>query len=584
MQIANRRVIEIILLLFLVVAAFAAYANSFGGPFVFDDLENIRGNQAIRAVTLSPQELTRAAFKSPKSTRPLPYATFAFNYFFHEYQVTGYHLVNLLLHIATGIILYFFTQTTLGLFENKDKNEFRLWVPFFTALIWLVNPLMTQSVTYVVQRMNILATLFYLLSLLLYARARKSEDRNTSHALFAGAFLSGILALGSKEMAASLPLFLFVYEWFFFQEADTSWLKKNKKYVAILLACSAISVISYLGFHPLEGILSGYQKRDFTLLERLLTESRVVIFYLSLLLFPHPSRLNLAHDFALSTSLLSPVTTLLSILFLTAASVLAFTTRKKHRLLSFCILWYLGNLLIESSVIGLEIIFEHRAYLPSTMIVFLMVYGLGLIPIRKAITGALIAAAVVSSFWTFERNKAWQSSVSLWQDAVTKSPGLIRTRNNLGLALALEGRFDEALGQFLQALAIAPGYAEARISLGVVLKRQGVFDEAEHQFQLVLQQDPDNAKAHNNLGTLDRMHGNIEDAIAHYSAALRADPYYGKAHYNMANALMLQGRLDDAITHYSEAVRLDPELSQAREQMKAALLQRKSRSGSNQNR
>lgn len=557
----KHRFTEFLALALLVLAAFVVYSNTFEAPFVFDDRSNILENQFIRVQSLSPQELIRAAFASPIPTRPLPNASFALNHYFHGYRVAGYHLVNILIHISTGLILYFLVKATIYLTNHRTENESDKWIAFFTALLWLVHPLHTQSVTYIVQRMNSLAAMFYILSLLLYAKGRSAENKKTGYALFVGCFLSGLLALCSKENAASLFIFLFLYEWYFFQNAGRFWLRgklkdhpdQGRKHLVIILVCTTIAAITSLIIHPIGGILSAFQYRPFTLYERLITESRVVVYYLSQLFFPHPSRLNLVHDFSLSTSILDPPTTLLSLFFLSGLATAAILYSKKQRLISFCILWFLGNLVIESSVIGLEIIFEHRTYLPSMMIIFMIVFLVYQLPCKKIGVSLLICSALALSFWTYERNIVWKSAVTLWGDCVNKSPALIRPHNNLGLTLAREGRYAEAADHFSEALRIKPGYIDARVSLGVSLKRQGKIREAEKQFDLILKNDPEHPKAHNNLGIIMKMKGRLPDAINHYRKALRADPGYAKAHTNLANALTLQGNVKEAIIHYNEA-------------------------------
>ena len=145
--------------------------------------------------------------------------------------------------------------------------------------------------------------MFYVLSLLLYARARLAVDARARWVLFAGCAVSAMLALGSKEIAATIPIFILLYEWYFYQDLSTKWIKRN--YRAVLVAAGTFGVIGmvFLGANPLRPILNGYSVRDFSLMERLLTESRVVVSYVGLLLFPHPSRLSLEHDFPLSHSI-----------------------------------------------------------------------------------------------------------------------------------------------------------------------------------------------------------------------------------------------------------------------------------------
>jgi hypothetical protein len=178
----------------------------------------IPDNRNIRLTNLNIDGITRAAFDGPSSYRPIAKISFALNYYFHRYNVLGYHLVNILIHITTGILLYMLVQMTLGLISRRSGYSFHRWIPFFTVLIWLVHPIQTQSVSYIIQRMNSMAAMFYLLSFLLYGKARLAENPKKKGVLFAACIMSGLLSFGSKEIAATLPFFLFLYDWYFFQD------------------------------------------------------------------------------------------------------------------------------------------------------------------------------------------------------------------------------------------------------------------------------------------------------------------------------------------------------------------------------
>jgi hypothetical protein len=347
-----RKALLICSLLFLV---FFIYSNTLHGPFTLDDQNNIEDNPNVRLTRLTFGGIKGAGLQSPMKGRPLSYISFGLNYYIHRYDVLGYHLVNILIHASAGIFLYLFLQTTMSLPPVRSRYEPYGWLPFVAALIWLIHPLQTQSVTYIVQRMNSMAGMFYVLAFFLYVRARLAEERWQRWALFTGCAVSGVLSLGSKEISATLPFFIFLYEWYFFQDLNWSWLRRRLFLFVVLFTFLATVALVYLGANPVEKVLSGYAARDFTLTQRVLTQFRVVLFYLSLLLFPHPSRLNLDHDFPLSHSLLNPVTTILSMVAIVGLVVLAIYLARRERLLSFCILWFLGNLVIESSVIGLEI-------------------------------------------------------------------------------------------------------------------------------------------------------------------------------------------------------------------------------------
>jgi len=534
------------------------------GPFIFDDLPNILENQNIRINSLCVKDIITAGFESPASNRPVSNISFALDYYFHKYNVAGYHLVNILIHIMAGIFLYFFVKTTLSIPWLRSSYGPYAWIPFFTASIWLLHPIQSQSVTYIVQRMNSLAATFYILALLLYAKARVSVKKGEKRALFAGCIFAGILALGSKEIAGTLPIFIVLYEWYFFQDLNWTWLKRHTLLFTSILILFAFMAFMFVGSHPLEIILESYKTRDFTMTQRVLTEFRVVIHYISLLIFPHPSRLNLDYDFPLSYSLIDPITTLFSMGAIVGLIVLAVLLAKKERVLSFCILWFLGNLAIESSVIGLEIIFEHRTYLPS-MLVSLMAVILAYRYIRPKwlSSGVMCGVLILCSVWTYERNCVWSNDVSLWADCVEKSPGKARPHYNLGVALEDHGRLKEAISQFSEALRIKPNHARSHDNLGGALARQGKLKEAISQFSEALRIKPDYAKAHNNLGNALASQGKLKEAISQFSEALRIKPDFAEAHYNLGIALTKQEKFKEAIGHYFEALRIKPDYADA---------------------
>jgi hypothetical protein len=238
-------------------------------------------------------------------------------------------------------------------------------VALFGSLIFIAHPIQTQSVTYIVQRMASMAGMFYLLTMVLYIKGRLVSGR-VKYVYFLGMVLSYLLGVFSKENVAILPLFVALYEFYFFQNLDLG--SRGKKVLsllgAILLGLGAFGFILW-GKRYIDLTIEGYQYYTFTLSERVLTQFRVVLYYLTLLIYPHPSRLNLDYDFPISKTIFDPPTTILSILIITGLMGYSFWVAKKRPVLSFFILWYFGNLVIESSIFPLEMVFEHRLYLPS---------------------------------------------------------------------------------------------------------------------------------------------------------------------------------------------------------------------------
>jgi tetratricopeptide (TPR) repeat protein len=554
----------------LVLAAAAVltiwlYTASLGGPFVFDDTSNILENRPIHITAFSAEALYDAAFKSPIPSRPVAYLSFALNHLFSGTNVVGYRLINVLIHIANACLLYALARLTLRTPALRSQAASAGAVACAAAVLWLLHPLHTQSVAYIVQRMTSLATLFYLLSLACYAGARLAEEKGRRRLLWAGCIASGILALGTKEIAATLPLFILLYEWYFFQELDRRWLRRRLPLLAGVVAATLLIGWGFLGFrNPIESIFAGYAGKAFGAEHRLLTQLRVVVFYISLLFYPAASRLNLDHDISVSLSLIEPPATLLSLIVLAAIAGAAVILARRRPLGSFAILWFLGNLVIESSVIGLEAIFEHRTYLPSVFpAIAIVALGARVITHRKTAAALVVLTAALFSVSTWERTQVWGDDVALWRDSAEKSPRKARPFNNLGSALAERERFEEAAAVLARAVALKPDFGDARYNLGYVLVRLGQMEAGTRELLEAVRLEPENYLAHNNLGVAYLLQENYRDAVRHFEEALRLKPDFASAGNNLGVALKNLGELDRAVARLREVIRLNPGYAEA---------------------
>ena len=512
----------------------------------------------------SLKALKSAAFNSPMPTRPVSNLSFALNYYLHGQNVVGYHAVNILIHILSGLFLFHFVKITLALPSLGYDGPNGRWIAFFTAFIWLAHPVQTQSITYIVQRMNSMAAMFYILSILLYAKYRLASRVWVKGSFLTGCFIAGLLALGSKEIAATLPFFILLYEWYFFKDLDPQWLKRRALIWGGIFIFSVIVVYLFLGSNPIDRVLVGYDYRPFTIGQRVLTQFRVVVFFLSLLVWPHPSRLNLDHDFSLSYTLVNPVTTLPAIGIIIAMIVSGICLAKKERLFSFCILWFFGNLIIESSVIPLEIIFDHRNYLPSMLaLLALVLFICRFAKPRWLAISILIAAGILFTVWTYERNSTWKNTVTIWQDSVMKSPHKARPHNNLGVAHMNQGDLDKAIENFSKAVAIRPQYANAHYNLGTIYITKNRIKEAIGHLLEAVRLVPDNLDALNNLASALILDKRYKDAIAYLDKALEIDPDFAQLHNNYGHAHRLEGNLEIAIYHFQKAIQINPDFAEA---------------------
>ena len=544
----------------LAAVALLIYADTLDTPFVFDDLLAITGNPGIRVLRFTPESVSGIL----KSARPLAQLSFALNYRFHAYDVGGYHVFNLIIHIITALLILLVADQTLRLCNFKNT----LAVSFFIAALWLVHPLHTQSVTYIVQRMNAMAAMFYMLTFCCFIRARTmalTETRPMArNILYALCLLSAVLGMAAKETAATLPVMLLLYEWFFFQSRKPVNPAGLLAWTGLVILALFILFFFYMGAAPFSAIGDMFKQHNFTLPQRLLTEAGVVVYYISLLFFPFPSRLNLVYDFPLSRTLTDPVTTVAALAALSALFASAVYAARKHPLPAFCILWFLVTLSIESSIFGLDLIFEHRTYLPSIFPVMGAVwFVVGHIRNKTAAVGLLTAVIVIFSAWTFQRNGTWRSALTLWLDNIAKSPRLATPYNNAAAALFQDGRYDEAMVYYKTALQLDPDNIYAYNNLGLVFAKIGLTAKAVACYETAIKKEPHYASAYNNLGLLLAGLGRHREALTYYKTAIRYDPYNAQTYNNLGVELAVQGAYNRAIINYRKALALDPAYAEA---------------------
>lgn len=364
---AQKNVFAVFLIAFL---ATIIYSNSFDASFHFDDKPAIVDNYVIHRFDV------KEIFST--STRPILDLTFALNYYFGKLDVFGYHLVNLMLHIANGIMLYFILLWTVNP-ENRanptDPINFRL--PLYASLIFVVHPIQTQAVTYIVNRSSVLATTFYLLALLLFIKAFRQRAQDTekmtknlhpSKLYLGGVFLASCLAMGTKQIAATLPIMILIYDFYFISDGNLKIVKNHWK--IHLLMFSTIAIAIYFSFSGLKMFVSfDYakgvpmpQEEPITSFHYFLTQLHVIPYYIKLLFVP--TNLNLDYDWPITRNVDFP--TVLFFVMLMSLIIIAIILFRRSRLVSFGIIWFFLTLSVTSSFIVIyDVIFEHRLYLPS---------------------------------------------------------------------------------------------------------------------------------------------------------------------------------------------------------------------------
>lgn len=517
-------------LIVIVIVGFLTYSNSLFSPFLFDDYPNIVDNPDIKISDLSFNELDPIFNGSSVNRRPIAYLTFSLNYYFSGLNVLSYHVTNIVIHILTAIFTYIFIWLT---YKNIFVDSGRIrGLALLATLLWLVHPVQIQSVTYIVQRMNSLAAMFIMAALSFYVYARLySRNVSQKRVLFFVVLLCWLLGVGSKETAYILPMLIFIYEVIILKTKI-----RRIHFLLFLFFCAAGVAVYFRDIFSFWNSLHlDYHFRNFSMSERLMTETRVVIFYLSLIVLPLPSRLNLQHDFSVSHSLVDPITTGAAVILLIFFLLVAFFLRKKLQLVSFAIFWFLVGLLIESTLIPLELVFEHRLYLPSIGICMLTGY-LAAVPKQYTRTSCFVAVGLIAvlSLLTVQRNQSWQTKLSLTYDTVMKSPRLARAYGAYAQALFELGLYNESITALNEAVRLEPDNVDAYVMLGLVYEQLNKEQIAILFLIQALQKDPNNKKAYNNLGLLFYKSGDYQKAEDHLKRAVTLDPNYIQAWFNLA--------------------------------------------------
>jgi tetratricopeptide (TPR) repeat protein len=583
----------------LALLATLIYSNTFFASFQYDDESNIIKNVRIR--TLS--DFWNDAGRQFAGSRDIGLFTFALNYSVGGLDVFGYHLVNLVIHIANGWLVY--ALVSLLARTPGMQPSTLVWSPervrgvaLTTALLFVAHPIQTQAVTYIVQRFTSLATLFYLLAVVCYLRWRLTDPTDRiRYAWYWSAVGATILAMKTKEISFTLPFMVLLVEGVCFRGTV------RERLAALAPFLLTLPIIP-LAFSGALGDTEVGLTRETTAISRLsyfATQLPVVVTYLRLLAVPIHQTLD--HEYPIYSSLVDPAVALSGALLLglLGAAIVLIVRSQNFRLSGLGLLWFFLALSVESSIIPIrDVLVEHRLYLPSVGFL-LAVSGavVGRFPRWKQAVAVTIGLVIVLlACATYQRNRVWKDEVTLWTDVVAKSPSKPRPRNNLGNAYLKQGRYPDAVREFLTAIELRPDFAEAHNNLCIVYTRQGRFDEAMTECGAAVQLSPKLAEARANLGNVyfkqgmfaaatteflaarqlkpedPRVHrglgdvyakeGQMDQAIAEYRAALHVDPSLPDVHNSLGIVYAQQGRLDEAIGEYKTALTLDSDYAEAR--------------------
>lgn len=537
----------------IILSGAAAYSNTFHVPFLFDDFHAIVENRSLDSLSTF---LASDVFPNP---RWVALATFALNKGLGGLDVAGFHAVNLAIHLANGLVVYFLAKATTSSFDETASRRYGA-APIIAALAFVLHPVQTQSVTYIVQRMTSLATLLYLAALLLYALNFLRVSASTSsfdplrYLLYPAAFISCLLAMGTKEISFSLPAMLALF--------DVSFLRGTVRQRFLRLAPFALCMLVMPVF--LFGLERGFDtfthgggdESSFPLpwMTYLLTEFRVLITYLRLLVLPVAQ--NLDYDYPVYTSIFQPqvVGSLAAIVAISTGGIYLLKSSFRPSCLSpallrvcgFAIAWFFITISIESGFVPLiDTIFEHRVYLPSSW--FMIAFGMLGCELyhragtaRQAVLLAAISLLCISGYATYQRNQVWSDRLTLWSDVVAKSPMKARGWTELGILYV--NRLDpaRAIPLLERAVNLNPDYYLAQVWLGRALVQNGERDRALYHYIVTTRLAPGFSQGWELAGRLLLEKGQAGEAVYYLGRAQELDPEGFVSQGHLQRALKLE--------------------------------------------
>lgn len=597
--------IHIILILF---TGFAVYFNSINVPFMFDDYDFLVKNPVIKSFDCFPDTRKALDFsitpdiRNNLVLRPATYFTFAVNHAIHGLDLFGYHLVNMLLHLGCGILVYcFFAQIMLlqgHTGEEKTGTTDARYLPLFAALLFVCHPIQTQAVTYIIQRFVPLATFFYLAALVLYLEFRQAPAARIRIWLYISSLTAAVLAMESKEIAFTLPIIITLIEFMFFRENLASRIVKLSPFIVTM----AIIPIKLMGLssHEIQEKservsdainlvnFSGISSGDY-----LMTQFGVIATYLRLLFLP--VRQNLDYDYPLhhhffTQEVLLPLALLLMIAGTGCYLLYHAKENRFFKIMAFGIFWFFITLSVESSIVPIEdLIFEQRVYLPS--IGFFIFFLAGVAALFKHFTSSSLASSKSATFLllvviaclsaaTIARNMVWQDEVAFWNDVVSKSPHKSRAHRWLGGALLRQSKYivdganmmDDlvvlkdgseqqllaAINALKEAIRLAPKSPLAYRQLAEAQMLQKDYDEALRTLATSSELQPASPVPYAMRGELFEAKKEIAQARREYLAAIKINPSYHVPHLRLADIYAREGNTQDAIRELESVMKSYP--------------------------
>ena len=468
---------------FLLLACVIAYLPGLKGPFIFDDFGSIAPLGSLGGVTdwTTFKAFVFGGFAGPTG-RPLALLSFLIDANNWPADPWPFKRTNLLIHLANGVLLGVLIRKILHVLDIDKQNA--QWVALVSAALWLLHPFLVSTTLYAVQRMAQLSTLFIFLGLTghLYGRSLIAKNTLGAYAVMSlsVAFFT-LLAMLSKENGILLPLLIGVMEFTIIASQREQIAALNRYWRWIFVIAPAIVIFLYLGEKVFrQNFFDVIAPRDFSIYERVLTQPRVLFDYLQNWFVPKLYTAGVFQDhFVKSTGLFSPITTVISAFFHVFIIAIAIINRRKWPLFALAALFFYAGHILESTVLNLELYFEHRNYLAAAFLFLPLVDLLQRKGSRRSFVAVAAVALLILTGLTRYSATVWEDYPSMVEAAARKAPTSARAQGQYSTNLFNAGRYDESIEVIDRAIQNIPGNGFLLLTRSSIFCKLGILSDGD---------------------------------------------------------------------------------------------------------
>lgn len=552
------------------------YYKSVHYSFQFDDVANIRKVFGIRHATLQS-----TFFGGP---RWIANWLNAVNYRQGLFDPFYYRLFNIGFHVITGILIFYLIFSMLTCLKKTSFfYRFNYAIAYGTAALFLLHPVQTQTVSYVIQgRLEGLAALTVIGMALCFVRYTQAQTLLSKIFFLILLFIVGFFSCGTKEIAIVSPLLIVLIDWFFIAQGDLNSLKKRLVlHTSIFVFIFGIYLyfmkpsffINMLGLkmearNNIGNLLTETPGEKILPLHFFISQFKVLLHYI--VMFIWPFNISVEYDWKLVTSFFAPDCIFPLLILIGIGILIGYLLKKdKTSVIAFCALWFfIANAPRSTIIPSSELLTDYKTYLPSMGILFLMAIGivkfvvellpliaknLPRIPHATLQYSVLTLCACLSGYCTYTRNKVWRSNEEFWKNIIYNAPGKARAYNNLGVALSEQGKLQESIPLYKKAIQMDRNYPDPINNLAVAYSMTGKINLAIEVMKQGIKIQPHYPEGYNNLASFYIMKKEFDQADKVLDIALQLRPHYGKAFFNKGKINLEKGNYEKALQYFKDA-------------------------------